>query len=257
MKSHESPTISTLLVLALFIFLSKTEIEARFLQEICSSSCGELNKITYPFRLTTDPVECGDPDYQLSCQDNKPILEFHSGQYFVKQISYDRHLIRLVDVNLASGSCNLPHSSVSVDEVKYDNRYGGLVSSTFASFFRCSSEINDQAYRKVPCLSGNDSHVYVSYGTYVISDLQGSCSFISRVPTIYQAVWYPSYESILKLMASGFDLEWSVECRDCIADGGSCTLSSLGTPNIYECHFSGIYVPTLVSTIFYAILDVC
>ncbi|KAF2310892.1 hypothetical protein GH714_018213 [Hevea brasiliensis] len=116
MKSHESPTISTLLVLALFIFLSKTEIEARFLQEICSSSCGELNKITYPFRLTTDPVECGDPDYQLSCQDNKPILEFHSGQYFVKQISYDRHLIRLVDVNLASGSCNLPHSSVSVDE---------------------------------------------------------------------------------------------------------------------------------------------
>lgn len=291
MKKQESPTISTLLVLSLFIFLSTIEVEARVLQQICSSSCGDLTNITYPFRLTTDPVKCGDPDYQISCQDNKPILEFHSGKYFVKQISYDRHIIRLVDINLANGSCNLPYKSVSINEVKYDSRYRGLVSSTFASFFRCSSEINDPAYRKVPCLSGNGSHFYVSYGTYIISDLQGYCSFTSRVPTIYQAVWYPSYESILELMALGFDLEWSVECRDCIADGGSCSLSSLGTPNIYECHFSGwysfflqllsngvrlcflicaggdlifhflcgcagIHVPPLVSSIIYAIWDI-
>ncbi|EEF36092.1 kinase, putative [Ricinus communis] len=255
-KSQESPTVSTLFLFLLLIFLfTASEVESRILQDICSSSCGYI-KISYPFRLNNDPATCGDPGYEISCNDNKPILEFHSGKYYVNQISYDKHIIRLVDVNLANGSCNLPYISVSVDEVRGDSRYRGLVSSTFTSFFRCSSEINDQAYRDVPCFSGNGSHVYVSYSTYVISDLQGSCSFISRVPTIYQNVLYPSYQSILQLMALGFDLEWSVECRDCIADGGICSLSSVGTPNVYECYYSGIYIPAAVSLIFAAIWDI-
>ena len=35
-----------------------------------SSSCGDLQNISYPFRLQDDPVGCGDPDYQLSCMNN-------------------------------------------------------------------------------------------------------------------------------------------------------------------------------------------
>ncbi|KDP35008.1 hypothetical protein JCGZ_09296 [Jatropha curcas] len=256
MKTQESSAISHLLLFSLLIFLFKCKVESRNLQEKCSSSCGYLKNISYPFRLTTDPTFCGDSDYEISCEDNKPILEFHLGKYLVYQISYDRLRIRLVDINLANGSCSLPYMSISVDEVRGDRRYRGLVSSTFTSFVNCSSEINDQGYREVPCSSRNGSNVYVSYDKYIISDLQGSCSFISRVPTIYQNVLYPSYESILKLMALGFDLEWSVECRDCIVSGGSCSLSSLGTSNIYECHFSDFNVPILVGFIVGVIWDI-
>ncbi|KAJ6318349.1 hypothetical protein OIU76_013813 [Salix suchowensis] len=46
----------------------------------------------------------------------------------------------------------------------------------------------------------------------VLSSAQGSCLFVSRVPTAYQAVMFPSYDSILQLMQTGFDLEWSFGC---------------------------------------------
>ncbi|XP_050224580.1 LEAF RUST 10 DISEASE-RESISTANCE LOCUS RECEPTOR-LIKE PROTEIN KINASE-like 2.5 [Mercurialis annua] len=256
-KIQEPPTILILTLLPLLILLSTaTKSESRTLQQTCSSSCGDI-KISHPFRLNTDPPSCGDPDYEISCNSNKPIIQFHSGKYLVLQISYEKHVIRLVDVNLANGSCNLPYVSVSVEEMSGDSRYIGLVSSTFTSFVNCSSKFNDQAYREVPCVSGNGSFVYVSYSTYVISDLGGSCSFVSRVPSVYQNVLYPSYGSILQLMALGFDLEWSVECRDCLADGGFCSLSSMGSPNVYQCrYYSGIYVPVVITLILGAIWNV-
>lgn len=204
--------ISTgLFSLLIFLFTSE-EVQGRYIVGGCyTSSCGDIKSIKYPFRLKTDPVGCGDPEYELSCENNKTILEFLSGKYYVNQISYDEHIIRVVDVNLANGSCSLPYKSLSLGDLMGDSRYT-MVFSTFTSFVNCSSEISNQAYRRVPCLSGNESGVYVIYDNYIISDLRGPCSFISRVPTISQAVLFPSYQSILKLMQSGFDLQWPAGC---------------------------------------------
>ena len=224
-KRQGSPTASATLF-TLLIFLLTTKVLARFIPHVCSpSSCGEI-EIDYPFRLKTDPAGCGEPDFELSCENNKTILELHSGKYLVKRISYDVQRLRVVDVNLANGTCSLPYKSVSVDEFMDDDHYI-LDATTYTSFIKCSSNLNDQAYRLVPCLSGNGTSVYVSYVTYIISSLQGSCLFVSRVPTVYQAVLFPSYDSILQLMQTGFDLEWSVGCwyssysYDCYRSGQS------------------------------------
>uniref|UniRef100_A0A6M2FB17 Protein kinase domain-containing protein n=1 Tax=Populus davidiana TaxID=266767 RepID=A0A6M2FB17_9ROSI len=204
-----SPTASATLF-TLLIFLLTTKVLARFIPHVCSpSSCGEIETIAYPFRLKTDPAGCGEPDFELSCENNKTILELHSGKYLVKRISYDVQRLRVVDVNLANGTCSLPYKSVSVDEFMDDDHYS-LDATTYTSFIKCSSNLSDQAYRLVPCLSGNGTNVYVSYVTYIISSLQGSCLFVSRVPTVYQAVLFPSYDSILQLMQTGFDLEWCI-----------------------------------------------
>ncbi|WCJ33262.1 Protein kinase family protein [Euphorbia peplus] len=258
LSNHHHHHRLLLLVSSLLIFSSTTSVQSRrTLQENCSSSCGDIT-INYPFRLTTDPQLCGDPDYELSCQNNQTLLNFHSGKYFIKQINYLSHMIRLVDFNLASENCSLPYSSLSVDDLRDGSRYRGSVSTTFTSFFKCSNESKDPSYREIPCLIQNGSmfHFYVTYGNYIISGLQGPCSFVSRVPTIYQAVLNPSYDSIVKLMASGFDLEWSLECRDCVNGGGSCFLSSVGTPNVYECQGRGIYLPPIVTFFFAAVSDI-
>eukprot|EP00258_Populus_trichocarpa_P049418 XP_024465437.1 rust resistance kinase Lr10 [Populus trichocarpa] len=227
-RRQESPVPSTTLF-SVLIFILSTEVEARFIPHGCSrSSCGDIEIIDYPFRLKTDPPGCGETVFQLSCENNKTILEFHSGKYYVKQISYDDNRLRVVDFNLASGSCSLPYKSVSVDEVRDDHHYR-LVSNTYTSFIKCSNNLSDQAYRLLPCLSGNGSSFYVSYDNYIISNLQGPCSFISRVPTVYQTVLFPSFDSILQLMQTGFDLEWSIECWD----------SSFS----YDCYKSGNYHP--------------
>ncbi|KAL5828162.1 hypothetical protein ACOSQ4_019959 [Xanthoceras sorbifolium] len=202
---------------SLLIFLLISEIQARRLQqEECSSSCGDIKNISYPFRLKDDPAGCGDHNYELSCQSNKTILEFHPGKYLVKRISYAEQKITLVDFNLANGSCSLPQKSPSETEIYDDKRYYiGLRIPVYANFVRCSSKISDPTCRRLPCLDGNQSYVYVKYGGYYIDDLPMSCSFISRVAMREASMEYPPYEAIQKLLQSGFDLRWFPECRDC------------------------------------------
>ena len=78
----------------------------------------------------------------------------------------------------------------------------------------CSSNIVDQVSAKVPCLSNNQSNVYVYVGYDLIatslSHLPDSCAFISKVPVVLnRSVDKLSYEDLRKSLESGFDLTWS------------------------------------------------
>ncbi|KAK2639475.1 hypothetical protein Ddye_027270 [Dipteronia dyeriana] len=229
MRREESSNFLAFLF-SLFIFLFIRDVQARKHPQIqCSTSCGDIKNIRYPFRLEGDPAGCGDPDFELACsQSNKTILEYHSGKYYVNNISYDDRIITVVDVNLANGSCGLPQKSLSYSKIRYDyNDYRYHIYThyydhfTYADFVRCSSNISDPTYRSLPCLNtGNQSYVYVSYGgNNSINDIPESCSFNSTVPIRKaSADDNPSYETIQKLLQSGFDLKWSVGCKDCRPD---------------------------------------
>ncbi|KAK0601890.1 hypothetical protein LWI29_028460 [Acer saccharum] len=200
--------------------------KARKLQQIqCSTSCGDIKNISSPFRLKGDPARCGDPNFELACQSNKTILEFHSGNYYVNNISYDDRIIKVVDVNLADGSCGLPQKSLLSYKISFnhiDYRYYIDDGFTNANFLRCYSKISDPTYTRLPCLNiGNQSYVYVNYdGFDSMDDLLESCSFISTVPIRKASVDdNPSYETIQKLLQSGFDFKWSVGCKDCQSAG--------------------------------------
>ncbi|KAJ0038132.1 hypothetical protein Pint_22142 [Pistacia integerrima] len=201
MKSEEPSALSNFLF-SLLIFLFISEIQAGKLQQACSSSCGDITNISYPFRLKTDPVGCGDRDFELSCQSNKTTLEFHSGKYYVTRISYDERIINVVDINFANGSCSLPYSTSA------DYFFGGsfyflnpsFYERSFARFLNCSTDISDTAYGRLPCFSDQSYNVYVNYGGYFkeISDLPKSfyCSPISKVPIPEADGENPSYEAI-------------------------------------------------------------
>ncbi|KAJ0038901.1 hypothetical protein Pint_22157 [Pistacia integerrima] len=182
----------------------------------------DIKNISCPFRCKGDPAGCGDPNLELSCQSNKPVIEVRSGKYYVKRISYDEQVIILVDVNLANGSCALPYKPLSTDEVYYPTLYsyyqapGRTILS--ARFLNCSENITDPSYARAPCLSGNQSHVYITtHGSY-ISDFPMSCSLLSVVPIQFPSdvgeTTYPSYETIRKFLQSGFDLQLLVMCKD-------------------------------------------
>ncbi|KAL4594857.1 hypothetical protein ACB092_12G049300, partial [Castanea dentata] len=61
------------------------------------SSCGNINNISFPFRLKTDPKKCGDSRYELSCENNRAVLYFFEGKYYVQEINYSKYTIRIVD----------------------------------------------------------------------------------------------------------------------------------------------------------------
>ncbi|KAF3431945.1 hypothetical protein FNV43_RR26681 [Rhamnella rubrinervis] len=246
----QSPIISTILYPVLIsVFI--TAIHARNHHPICTSSCGDIQNISDPFRLKTDPPSCGDTDYELSCQNNQTILEFKSGKYLVKKISYGEHIIRLIDINFSntgssSTSCNLPSGRIaSSSDITSDCRYlrpGRLeLKYSFTSFLNCSVNITHPAYTRVPCFgtennSSSSYHIYAVYEGYLMPDPpQQSCLLLSLAPADYEELKFPSYDRVLELLKSGFDLGWSVMCRDCLLSGFSCTISSWDKPLVYKC----------------------
>ncbi|KAG6645457.1 hypothetical protein CIPAW_08G124200 [Carya illinoinensis] len=65
------------------------------------SSCGNIPNISNPFRLKSDPPNCGDQRYELSCDDNNhTLLYLHGSKYYVSQINYNNYTIRIVDSSI-------------------------------------------------------------------------------------------------------------------------------------------------------------
>ncbi|KAJ0038441.1 hypothetical protein Pint_22134 [Pistacia integerrima] len=174
MREESLSFLSFLMSLLMFLFIS--EIQARKLQQ-CSSSCGEIN-IEYPFRLEGDPANCGNSDFELSCESNKTILEFDSEKYYLKEFFHRENKTNVVNINLANGSCSLPYKS----PVPEDN----------------APQFN-----------------------YWIPDRNNEI---------------PSYETFREILQMGYNLTWSVECRDCVKDSGECELNLISRlPRTFIC----------------------
>lgn len=115
-----------------------------------------------------------------------------------------------------------------------------------ANFFRCSGNFSDPGFTAVPCLSGDAHQVFVNISDYVLyeHEIPESCVKVSVVPSIYDSSRKNlSYEEIVVMMEDGFDLGWSVDCRDCRNDGGYCQLESPDVkPATFRCSH-GDYIP--------------
>lgn len=237
MRRGSTSVASTILLPVLIFSLFLIHVQGKLNQAGCSSSCGDIDNIKYPFRLRGDPSGCGDPDYEFSCVNNKTILEIFPGKYYVKSISYTDNLLHLVDVNFANGSCSLPSGSLkNRDGVVLDFRYKGEVdfaTESLIRFVKCSSNVTLQFnqtlhynYTEVPCLSRNGTYMYaVVDGRYEANNYPRTCSLVSLAPVNYHDELYkkiPTYEAVAKALQAGFDIGWSVECRDCSLAGKYC-----------------------------------
>lgn len=193
-------------VLSYLFFVSFWSASGARNQEGCSSSCGELQDISYPFRLKQDPGNCGDPNYELVCSDNKTILEILSSKYFVINIFYKNSSIQIVGVGLASGNCDLPAQSLSLSFIPNSYRY--LDGQSFATFVNCSTKIENYAYRPISCLSQNNKFVYVT-SQYSMEYLLPSCSYLSMIP-IPDVNISISDDNVFQILRSRFSLSWDV-----------------------------------------------
>ncbi|CAB4265111.1 unnamed protein product [Prunus armeniaca] len=107
---------------------------------------------------------------------------------------------------------------------------------------KCSKNISSLQtaanYTRVPCLTTNGSYLYAIYDRdyYYHRQPQPSCSLISVAPVDFdQDIKFPSYEAVMELLQAGFDVGWSVECRDCSLAGKGCLVSSWDQPLTYAC----------------------
>ncbi|KAF8031111.1 hypothetical protein BT93_D0339 [Corymbia citriodora subsp. variegata] len=111
-----------LLILTMHIVLLGTCCGAKTSYLCAPLSCGEIQNISYPFRLKGNPKSCGHPKYELGCEKDGAVLYLYAGRYYVKSIHYDDYLneesfsgyMRVVDDGLQKGNCSsLPRYSLA------------------------------------------------------------------------------------------------------------------------------------------------
>lgn len=94
----------------------------------CASSCVKIANISYPFGLQTEPPNCMELMYNLSCENNSStILHLYSRKYYVQEINYNNYTIHLVDFNIVGndiGNCSsIPNYSMFDYNFIYQDPY--------------------------------------------------------------------------------------------------------------------------------------
>ncbi|XP_068343675.1 rust resistance kinase Lr10-like [Pyrus communis] len=198
----------------------------------CTSSCGNIRNISYPFRLKHDPKHCGHILYTLSCENNITILDLpYSGKYYVQTINYNNKILRLLDPGLDNNNCssmprNLPPGPYSLrDPYRSYNPTTGLRLSTSIFYLRCRNPVNSSLYvDTAPCLNSaatsliqpkSYSYVKVGPNDMKVGELNEGCR-AERIALMHLKYYKPSYEYIHGALMYGFEVgvNWPDELPD-------------------------------------------
>ncbi|KAI4313507.1 hypothetical protein L6164_026482 [Bauhinia variegata] len=232
-----NPSSLALLVFFLFTVIRQQACIAQK-QEACGpSSCGKITNISYPFRLKNDPPNCGNPSYDLACENNITVLYLFSGRYYVESINYDNLTIRLVDPGVQQSNCSsIPryflyqanfsdsYTSDRVDAYEYYNAYDNLFEHVI--YLNCSNRVSDDPkyVDTASCINWNSNgHIYAIAGYLSAQILKVDCRVRMVAAT---SLWGPvdedytynqsfSYDDIHWALSYGFEVSWlKVFCID-------------------------------------------
>jgi len=194
------------------------------------SSCGKIRNIKHPFRLKNDPATCGDPWYELSCENNLTMLSLFSGDYYVKSINYKIYTIRLVDSGIQESNCStIPRYFLTTSNFtsSYNYNYHGDAYEVGSPpwvghviYLNCSNPVkNDPMYVNTsPCIKWHSKgRVYAIPGDIKTGSLNVGCR-VMVVATSSDSSFYNNYVSntpqhfsyaeIHGILSNGFDLTW-------------------------------------------------
>ncbi|KAL6990248.1 hypothetical protein U1Q18_001799 [Sarracenia purpurea var. burkii] len=211
-----------------------------------SSSCGNIPNIRHPFRLKSDPENCGYKDYELTCDHNgRLVLEFHSAKFYVLAINYNNKTIRLVDVGIQRGNCSsLPLYPLSDLNFTYNRRPYCVFPNfkapkpqsqpSIAAILDCGKPVKSPLYNDatssncVKKINSSNSSVsrsptttkrysYLLFGSLQVSNVADRCRIEEIVMTTF---WLPpnkskgniSFSDFHNQLAYGFELSW--ECGE-------------------------------------------
>nr|GMD51668.1 rust resistance kinase Lr10-like isoform X1 [Ipomoea batatas] len=229
------PILICILVVSSFVCILVIHFSRHSNTRCSPSSCGSIRNISSPFRLNTDPEDCGNPDYELTCEQNRTVLTLHYSQkYYVQSINYDNYTVRVVDSGVQQNNiCSFPRYALA--QYSFDERYPygiatpdkmtpyGWQDSTLITvpiiFLRCPFPMKSSAFVETSKQCWNKStesswgYAYAKLGSLNASDLRISC----RVELITMTSWRiqekvssqkVSLVEIHDALMYGFELSW-------------------------------------------------
>ncbi|PIN14770.1 hypothetical protein CDL12_12602 [Handroanthus impetiginosus] len=188
----------------------------------CSpSACGHIHNISSPFGLRDDPQHCGNPIYNLSCENNTTtILYLGSQNYHVQAINYENQTIRLTDPAIKKNdTCSFPQHSASL----YGLQSSGLglfwvsLAPTPIAFMSCQYPVSDSALTldiTQDCFnqSGNNTrHTYIKFfniGEPNIIDTMCRIDLMTMTSLRFKDAKKVSLKEFHSFLLYGFELEF-------------------------------------------------
>ncbi|KAL6129525.1 hypothetical protein ACLB2K_072875 [Fragaria x ananassa] len=217
------PVPAARFIIGLVLGLCCVACHAKDHQHCQPSSCGDIDNISYPFRLIGDPRKCGDFRYNLSCENNLTVLHLYSEKYYVLAINYENGTIRVVDVNFRKDNCSsLP--TYSLTRYNFHNygdpyyiymTYKQEVLSKLIIFMTCDTRpgnISPLFVDTAPCINATSGHSFVNTDSLHASDLLDSC----QTELVVLSSWNGakdvnrSYLDIHNELLYGFEISWSI-----------------------------------------------
>ncbi|XP_044477113.1 LEAF RUST 10 DISEASE-RESISTANCE LOCUS RECEPTOR-LIKE PROTEIN KINASE-like 1.2 isoform X2 [Mangifera indica] len=184
-------------------------------------TCGGNLTIKYPFWISGEQESfCGYPNFEITCNDQKPVFNISSENFFVKDIFYENSSLRLANSIAYDASCPTPLYNFSLNQTPFN-----FVSSDEDLFFwyNCSENPPTDIAYPLRCASDDDSHNYSFAGFHKELFQNYSCKSFVYAPLNVETganMWYMNYTDILKM---GFLLNWTAHsCSNCEASGGRC-----------------------------------
>ena len=205
-------TAGLMALIALVLFHGSCSSEDN--QHCPPSSCGNIHNISYPFRLRTDPITCGDLRYNLSCENNHTVLYLFEGKYDVQAINYNNYTIRIGTDSLGSA-----YSTIQLKRTVVFRRILGFSLTRSVVFMSCENPVNSPSYLDTStCIdNGEDSsntsishskryNRYAIAGTTKAKDVGDSCKVDQKT---FLTPW-PGFDPIISCnkLVYGFELSW-------------------------------------------------
>ncbi|KAL6320827.1 hypothetical protein AAG906_008827 [Vitis piasezkii] len=196
-----------LVALALFHTFLLAICAANGNQTCRPSSCGEIQNISNPFRLKGDPSGCGDPDYELVCENNRTM-----------------------------GNClSTPLYSLSYYSLgSYDTNWEEVTNTTV--LMNCEQPISDGNYIPItPCnrsnvtSSSSQAYVYALVGDFYmeVGEIKYSCTILRTIATRFLKPGNLSMSDLQEMLLLGLELSFlRFRCKsECEVKGLDCDVN--------------------------------
>jgi hypothetical protein len=189
------------------------------------SSCGSIPiNISYPFRLTSDPENCGDQRYNLSCENNQTlVLHLYHGRYNVRQINYTDNTIRVVDPGIGL-STNEYYSFIPRYSLEYNNFNSGDPYQPFLSnpneystlsmiFVECEKPVNSRYHLNISaCIEdgvypNSKKYTYALFGYERAAMELGDLCQVEQISLTSLSYRYYYYDDLRKISCTDFHHE--------------------------------------------------
>jgi len=226
-----------MMVLIVVLVLIHEACSANDSDHLCApSSCGTIHNISYPFRLESDPENCGDKRYNLSCENDQTVLYLHDGRYYVREINYTSYTIRIVDPGILNDNDSfIPRYPLYYSNFSSGDPYqtSGWVNdqATDMIFVKCENPVDSRYHLNISACFPNSSLSNSRRNIYVLltreSEYLGDLCQVKRITLSSLRFGYDENISCTDYNEQrGFELFWyrayCGSCRgDCYMDGAN------------------------------------